>query len=168
MRLRLIPPLAAVALVLSILPTYAAWKVESYKDRMTDRVTKYASLPAKAPDHGVSATLELTCDGLDGGRQFALFLSTPFTRGELSARLRLDEGKVRLLGLRTFSNPRRFPIITAPAYDLWGKKRFRVELSPRGSQPLFFDFDLAGIDKTIAVLPCNKRPTETFDDTAAY
>ena len=160
--------LIAAAFVAISLPANAAWKVDSYKDRMTERVTKYASLPAKASDHGVSATLELTCGGLDGNRQFALFLSTPFTRGEISARLRLDEGKVRLLGLRTFSNPRRFPIITAPAYDLWGKKRFRVELSPRGSQPLFFDFDLTGIDKAIAALPCNKRPTETFDDTMAY
>ena len=53
-------------------PALAEWKVESFKDRMTEKTVKYATLPAKTADRGISAQLELTCGGLDDGRALAL------------------------------------------------------------------------------------------------
>ena len=49
-------------------PAFADWNVESFKDRMTDKTVKYATLSAKAADRGISAKLELACGGLDDGR----------------------------------------------------------------------------------------------------
>lgn len=135
---------------------------------MTEKTVKYATLSAKAADRGISAKLELTCGGLDDGRAFALRLSAPMTPGRMSANLRVDDRKVRpLASLRTFSDPYRLPFITAPNYDLWGFKRFRIQLFPAGSPELFYDFDLTGIDKAISALPCNKPPGETFEEVAA-
>jgi hypothetical protein len=147
-------------------PAFADWQVHSSKDRMTEKSVKYATLSAKAPDHGVSASIELTCDGMDGRRSFTVKLSERMTRGYITGKVRLDEHKVRqLASLRTYADPYRIPLITAPPYDMWGHKRFRIELFPTGSASLFYDFDLTGIDKTISVLPCNRRPAETYEDT---
>jgi hypothetical protein len=147
---------------------HADWKIQGQTDRISDKSVKWATLDAKAADHGVTASLRLSCDGLDGTRLFSVRFSSSFSPGAIPARLRIDENKVRtLLSLRTFGDPHLIPIITAPSYDLWGRKRFRIQVNPRGGPDLFYDFDLAGIDKAIAALPCNKAPTETFEDTAA-
>ncbi|MGY3581922.1 hypothetical protein ACVIGB_000006 [Bradyrhizobium sp. USDA 4341] len=145
----------------------ADWKIDTQSDRISDKAIKRATLNAKAADNGVTASLLLTCDGLDGTRLFSVQLSSTFSPRTIPARLRIDENKVRtLLSLGTYGDPHRIPIITAPSYDLWGRKRFRIQLSPRGGPELFYDFDLTGIGKAIAALPCNKAPTETFEDTA--
>jgi hypothetical protein len=160
--------LAVITIVAGSSPAQAGWKVQTRYDRISEKALKWATLDAKAADHGISANIVLSCDGLDGARLFAVRLSSPLTAGAISARLRIDDNKARsLVNLRTYSDPNRIPIITAPSYDLWGRKRFRIQLDPRGGPDLFYDFDLAGIDKAIAALPCNKAPTETFEDTAA-
>ncbi|WP_461326055.1 hypothetical protein [Bradyrhizobium diazoefficiens] len=158
--------MAVIAMVAGSSTAHAEWKVQARNDRMSDKAVKWATLDAKAADHGILAALVLTCDGLDGARLFAVRLSSPLTAGAISARLRIDDNKVRsLVNLRTYSDPHRIPLITAPSYDLWGRKRFRIELFPRGGPEVFYDFDLSGIDKAIAALPCNRAPTETFEDT---
>lgn len=139
---------ALAALTLAVLFATAAeaqWTV--------DRPAAYASLPAKAPDRGVSATLEISC--VAGERLTSVRLSAPMTRGRIAANLRADEGEARpLANLRVLSDPHRIPILTAPRYSLAGKKRFRVELFPTGSPALSYDFDLAGIDQAIAGVAC--------------
>lgn len=157
-----------VATLVGCSTAQAEWSVQTRTDRISEKAVRWATLDAKAIDHGVTASLQLSCDGLDGARLFTVRFSSPFSRGTVPARLRIDENKVRtLLSLRTFGDPHRIPIITAPPYDLWGRKRFRIQVNPRGGPDLFFDFDLTGISKAIAALPCNKAPTETFEDTAA-
>jgi hypothetical protein len=54
--------------------------IESFTDRMADNLVKYAALPAKAEDGGISGALEMSC--LEGKRLFALKLSVPLTRGK--------------------------------------------------------------------------------------
>ncbi|ABE62815.1 hypothetical protein Nham_2017 [Nitrobacter hamburgensis X14] len=155
--------LLVLALAASITtPAFAEWRVDQFKDQMTDKLIKVPTLAAKSLDHGVSAAIEISC--LQGDRLFTIWLSSGLSRGRLSGRLRTDNNRVIPSSfLKVFSDPHRIPIITVPPYDLWGRKRFRVELFPTGSSSLFFDFDLIGIDKAIAALPCNKPPGKTFD-----
>jgi hypothetical protein len=80
--------------------------------------------------------------------------------------MRVDERKVRPGMLHVFSDPYRIAFIAAPPFDLWGRKRFRVQVFPTGGPVLFYDFDLTGIGKAISALGCNKPPGETFEDTA--
>lgn len=46
--------LAGVWLMATTLPASAAWKIDSYKDRMTDKAVRTPTLAAKSPDHGAA------------------------------------------------------------------------------------------------------------------
>ncbi|HWV44085.1 hypothetical protein [Pseudorhodoplanes sp.] len=142
-----------MAIAALVVPAGASWRISEAKDRMTGKNESWAALAAKNPDQGMTADLELSCAA--GGRLFTVKLSAPLTRGKISARLRADDGPVQnLAGLRVYSDPHRIPIVTAPRLDLAGRKRFRVELFPTGSPPLFYDFDLTGIDRAMAAVRC--------------
>ncbi|MGY3449779.1 hypothetical protein [Bradyrhizobium sp. USDA 4353] len=145
-------------------PTRAEWGVRTYRDKMTDKTGKYAVLQAKASDRGIAAALEIDC--MAGHRPFHLKLSSPLTRGKVSLNMRVDERKVRPIILNVLSDPHQIAFITAPPFDLWGRKRFRVQVFPAGGPVLFYDFDLTGIEKAISGLDCNGAPGETFEDTA--
>lgn len=158
---RMFAAVAVAAVVVS--PALAEWKVESFKDKMADKLVKYAVLQSKAPENGVFAALEISC--MDEQRLFQLKLSSPLSRGRISVNMRVDERKVRPILLNVFSDPYRIAFITAPPFDLWGRKRFRIQVFPIGGPVLFYDFDLTGIDKAISPLACNRPPGETFEDT---
>lgn len=128
------------------------WNVESLHDRITDRSIKFAELPAKSSDNGVVANLEMTCHGRE--RRFRIALSAELTPGEIAASLRVDDGKVQKQILHVYSDPHRIPIIQAPPFDLIRNNRIRIELSPYGSGPLFYDFDLTGIRSTAKAIGC--------------
>lgn len=145
------------------LPANAEWNVQAFKDKMTDKPVKYAVLQAKAPESGVSAALEISC--MADQRLFQLKLSSPLSRGQIGVNMRVDERKVMPRILNVFSDPYRIAFIAAPPFDLWGRKRFRVQLFPTGGPVLFYDFDLTGIDKAISAIACNKPPGATFEET---
>jgi hypothetical protein len=156
--MNLLPRLVSAAcVVVAASAASGEWKVESFKDRMTDQVTKYATLAAKAEDQGISAVLELAC--LPSQRLFQVKLSVPLTRGEIGANLRVDEGAVRPIFLHVFSDLHRISILGAPPFDLVGHKRFRITLLPTGGPQLFYDFDLAGVDATAKTVPCTRPRT---------
>lgn len=81
--------LIAAAFVVISLPANAAWKVTSKVDRMTDKAEKTASVTAKAPDHGVSATLYVYCLGFKGDTNQIVNIQTTarFTPAQGGARL---------------------------------------------------------------------------------
>lgn len=141
--------LAWIAAILATVPAGASWQISGGKDRMTGKNESWAALAAKNPDQGVTAALEMACGA--GQRFFFIRLSAPMTRGRIAANLRSDEGPVvPMTRLEVFSDPHRISLLTINP----GRKRFRVELFPTGSPPLFFDFDLTGIEKAKAAVNC--------------
>jgi hypothetical protein len=141
-----------IALLLVCAPAAAAWKVDSVTDRMTDRQNRVASVPAKDPDHGIDARLRLAC--MNGAPMLSVDLGAQLTRGQIGAVLRLDDGQPRPVFLRVFANPQTVPLVgTAPA-EFSGKKRFRLQLMPTGSQALFWEFDISGMGKVLPEIRC--------------
>jgi len=158
----------AVVIVASMAatPAFADWQIHSTKNGVTDKIESYASLPAKASDHGITASLEISC--LAGERLFSIVLSSSLIRGKVGARLQVDDRKVKPVYLRVFSDPHRLSILTAPHYDLVGRRRFRVEIFPPGNPSLFYEFDLKGLRAVIAPLSCNRAPGDSFEDGMIY
>ena len=97
----------AVVIVASMAatPAFADWQIHSTKNGVTDKIESYASLPAKASDHGITASLEISC--LAGERLFSIVLSSSLIRGKVGARLQVDDRKVKPVYLRVFSDPHR-------------------------------------------------------------
>ncbi|MEY9358970.1 hypothetical protein ABH994_001691 [Bradyrhizobium yuanmingense] len=154
MRLRLVVALMAS---LAASPAAAEWRISSSKDRLTDKESKVATLEAKAPDHNVSARLVVRClaDKLVGGLTLSIETSARFYPGRMGLRYRVD-GREPV--------PRYMPVdATGSGMSLWadtdelrGARRIRVELEPYRAPNLFFDFDLTGVDKAFASIPCNR------------
>jgi hypothetical protein len=149
-----------IAICEATIPCRAEWKISSFNDRMTDSAIKTASLAAKAPDHGISATIEVSClrDKLVGGLILSIETTASFSPGRMGLVYRLDNGE---------PNPRFMPVnsgghgmsLWAQPEELSGKNRIRVQLEPSRSPNLFFDFDLAGVDKAFASIPCKHTRT---------
>lgn len=147
--LGLVKAVLICAAILPSAPAGAFWQISEAKDRMTGKNESWAAVAAKAPDQGVTGHLEMVCHG--GSRFYFVRLSAPMTRGRIAANLRSDDGPVRpTTGLQVFSDPHRISLLTTDP----GRKRFRIELFPTGSPPLFFEFDLTGIEKAIAAVRC--------------
>lgn len=139
----------------------AGWQVQTANDRMTDKQVKFATLDAKVSDRGIPATMALWCE--KGQRSFTVHVGMHLTRGRLSAAYRVDEGEVMPRFLYVLSDPNRIHILTAPPFDLLGKKRFRVTLMPSGSRQYFYDFDLTGLDEASKAIRCAALPKETVE-----
>lgn len=148
-----------IAMILAA-PCHAEWKINSFNDRMTDSTIKTATVAAKAPDHGVSATIRVSClrDKVVGGLIVSIETNAAFTPGRMGLTYRLDNDE---------PIPRYMPVdADGRGMSLWmqsdefpGKKRLRVQLEPARSPNLFFEFDISGVDKALAAVPCKRtRP----------
>src|SRR5207249_2360134 len=117
-----------------------------YKDRLTDKETKVATLPAKASDHGVSARLTIRClvDKLVGGLILSIDTTTIFSPGRMGLSYRIDQREVVPRLMPVDSNGTGMSLWADPD-ELRGAKRIRVELHPNRARNLFFDFDLTGV-----------------------
>lgn len=143
--------------LLAASPALAEWKISASRDRLTDKDFKIASLEAKAADHDVSARIVVHClvDKLVGGLVLSIETSAQFYPGRMGLRYRIDQRE---------PVPRYMPVNAtgnglsswADTDELRGARRIRVELEPYRGKNLFFDFDLTGVDKTFAAIPCNR------------
>lgn len=140
---------------LACAPAAADWSITSYKDRLTDREVKTATIAAKARDHGVLGRLVINCleDKLVGGLVLSIETTASFSRGRLGLSYRVDQREVeqRLMPVNSAGNGMSS---WAKPEELEGAKRIRVELSPARSPNLFFDFDLTGVDNAMKAIPC--------------
>ncbi|MET4206871.1 hypothetical protein [Bradyrhizobium sp. LA2.1] len=149
----------AIVVVLTTLlacsPVAADWSITSYKDRLSDRDVKVATLPAKERDHGVFARLVINCleSPVVGGLVLSIETGSRFSRGRMGLSYRVDQREVvpRLMPVNSNGNGMSS---WAQPEELEGAKRIRVELSPARSPTLFFDFDLTGVDKAMNAIPC--------------
>ncbi|MGJ5203625.1 hypothetical protein [Bradyrhizobium sp. HKCCYLR20261] len=144
-------------LIASAMPARADWTVTSQRDRLTDKDRKTASLPAARPDHGVTARLVISCleDRLVGGLILAIETSAVFTRGRMGLRFRVDEQEPEARFMPVNAHGTGMEQWADPD-DLRGARRLRVELQPARSPNLFYDFDLTGVDKALAAVPCTR------------
>lgn len=151
---------AIVATIWFLFPFGAAmaeWKVESYKDRMTDREVKSATLDALKPDNGIGATLIVRCmiNDVVGGLYLELRTTALFTRGRMGLGYRVDDGQIndRFMSV---SPDRRGMALFAKPRELFDGKRLRLELEPANSTKLFYEFDLRGTRKSLSSIPCKE------------
>jgi hypothetical protein len=136
-------------------PCYAEWKITSFNDRMTDGAVKTATLAAHASDHGVSANIEVSClrDKTVGGLIVSIETTASFAPGRMGLVYRFDSDEPTGRYMPVNSGGHGMSLWAQPE-ELSGKKRLRVRLEPSRSPNLFFDFDLGGVDKAFASIPC--------------
>jgi hypothetical protein len=144
--------LAIAVMAVSCLPASAEWKIETSKDRMTDKITRSAAVLAKAPDQGIAAELYVGC--MNGEPMAQARLSHPLTRGRIGTVWRFDEGPHRPAFLHVFADPNSIPFVGVPTADFTGRKRFRVQIQPTGGPNLFYDFDISGLGKVLPSIRC--------------
>lgn len=145
--------IAAIVCAVSPWSASAEWHIETLRDRLNDRDVNVATVAAKAPDHGITAQLEMTCSG--DSTYYHVVLSAKMTRGKIGASYRIDERRQRSHFLDVFSDPYRISIIEYPPFTLARAKRFRIELEPNGGPVLFYDFDISGVDHAIKIVQCH-------------
>lgn len=144
--------LAAALVLVAASPASAGWKVDSFKDRMTDRPSRYAISPAKEPDRGIPAQMRVGC--MNGAPMISLDMGAELTRGQIGVVWRFDEEPQRPVFLRVFSDPRSVPFVGVDPAQFVGKKRFRLQIQPTGAQPLFWEFDVSGLGKVLPDIQC--------------
>jgi len=135
----------------------AEWKIESFKDRMTDRDVKIGTLKATKPDAGITAALVVRCMISDvvGGLYVEIATSASFTRGRMGLRYRVDAGETIDRYMPISSNGRGMALWAQPSEFADGK-RLRVELQPGRGPTLFYDFDLTGTRDAFRSIPCRE------------
>ncbi|MDQ2081587.1 hypothetical protein RA307_15480 [Xanthobacteraceae bacterium Astr-EGSB] len=153
-----------VAFVLGFLvpstPALSDWKIDRFKDRMTDRAANIASVTAKAPSSGISAQLQLECleDELVGGWQVSAVLSAKMTRGRLGLSFRIDDNPVEARILPVSTDLRSIPFLFGrQAIDLERSRRLRLQLHPTGGPVLFYEFETNGAARALRAVPCNNH-----------
>lgn len=144
--------LAASILLSCALPAAAAWKIESFKDRMSDKLYFFGTSAAKAPDNGISASLRISC--MNGAPMLSAELSAPLTRGQISGVYRIDDGPQRMRIMRVFSDPNSIPFLDIKPSHLAKAKRLRLQLQPTGGPVLFYDFDVTSTPSVLARVKC--------------
>ncbi|UFZ05469.1 hypothetical protein LQG66_03895 [Bradyrhizobium ontarionense] len=154
---RLCIPAGLVCLLLLSIPAQADWTIASHKDRLTDKETRTASLSARQPDHGIAARLTVHCldHELVGGLIISIETAATFTRGRMGLRFRVDDSEAQLRFMPVNAQGNGMAQWTDPE-DLRGARRLRVELEPARSPNLFYEFDLAGVDKALDRIPCTR------------
>lgn len=142
-----------LAIILAVIATPAAaeWKVDSFKDRMTDKINKTATVAAAAPDSGISANLRVSC--MNGSPMMFADISGALTPGRVSGAYRLDSGSVQPALLSVTSDPHQVAFIAPEPGILSGRKQMRLQLSPYG-KTLIFQFDVSGSEKIIPLIRC--------------
>jgi hypothetical protein len=143
-------------------PCHAEWKINSFNDRMTDSSIKTATLAAKAPDHGVSATIQVSClrDKVVGGLLVSIETDATFTHGRMGLIYRLDNDEP-IGRFMPINGGGRGMTSWMQSDEFSGKKRLRVRLEPSRSPNLFFEFDISGVDKALVSVPCKRTRPET-------
>jgi hypothetical protein len=144
---------AAIAIsILAASPVHAAWKIDSFKNRMTDKQTFYGIAPAKELASGISASLRIGC--MNGAPLLSAEISAPLSRGQIGGVYRIDDGAPQSRIMRVFSDPNSVPFLDIEPAALSRAKRFRLQLHPTGSPALFFDFDVTGAPAVLAKVKC--------------
>ena len=146
--------LFALILFASIAPASAEWRIETYRDRLNDRDLKFATVVAKAPDQGIVAKLEIVCR-VNGQLDHRVVLSTKISSGEIGGAYRIDEKGPRADFFKVYDD-NTISIDEQPPLTLAGAKRYRVQLEPKNTPVLVFEFDLTGVDNAIKSLRCQK------------
>jgi hypothetical protein len=138
-------------------PSVAGWKIDSFKDRMTDKTVKVATLPAQAADHGIQARLEIRClvSKLVGGLILSLETTASFSPGRMGLVYRIDNSEPKARFTTVNSSGTGMSLWGEPE-ELLGGKKMQVEIQPARSTNLFYEFDLSGVDKAVASIPCLK------------
>ncbi|MCC8980821.1 hypothetical protein [Bradyrhizobium acaciae] len=152
----------AIVVVMSLItPCHAEWKISSFNDRMTDSTIKTATVAAKAPDHAVSATIRVSClrDKVVGGLIVSIETDAVFTLGRMGLTYRLDNDEPTPRYMQVDANGRGMSLWMQPE-EFPGKKRLRVQLEPARSPNLFFEFDISGVEKALAAVPCKRTRAE--------
>jgi len=120
---------------------------------MTGQQFKFATVDAKAPDHDILAQMRVSC--MNGRQTVSAEMGAPFTRGEIGAVWRFDEGPQDMEMLKVYGDPSSIPMIgRVGLLEFLGKKRFRFQISSTGRQPLFWEFDISGLAKVLPMIKC--------------
>ncbi|MBR1154614.1 hypothetical protein [Bradyrhizobium sp. JYMT SZCCT0428] len=133
----------------------AEWHIEQITDRMTDRVFKYASTPAKEPSSRITADLHIGC--FNARLYVAVQLSEKMPEGATIS-WRLDEQPVRYQPMPQVSSTSRSAIHDLNPGALRQAKRVRVQWAASTGTVLFYEFDVSGADKAILQIPCGNTP----------
>lgn len=143
---------AAMFFIITANAASAAWKIDSFKDRMSDREYKFATVRANEPDQGISASLQLSC--MNSAPMPSLILDHPMTQGQIGVNWRFDNGPQRPSFLHVFSDPNSIPFVGVSPKIFSGRKRFRITVFPTGSRTLFWEFDVSGADPALKSVKC--------------
>lgn len=137
----------------------AEWRVDTFRDRMSDRDIKMAAVSAKSASSGVHARLQIEClDGKFVGRTMILIvLSREFYQHRIGLNWRIDAGPVEPRHLIVNSDLRSIWLANLSVSELSKAKRLRVELFPTGGPTLFYEFDVSGADGAFRAVPCVER-----------
>jgi hypothetical protein len=76
---------------------------------MTGQQFKFATVDAKAPDHDILAQMRVSC--MNGRQTVSAEMGAPFTRGEIGAVWRFDEGPQDMEMLKVYGDPSSIPMI---------------------------------------------------------
>jgi hypothetical protein len=144
----------ALIIYLSIIatPVSAEWKVASFIDRMSDKLSFYGIAAAKLDDRGVSAALRIGC--MNGAPMLSTELSAPLTRGQIGGVYRIDDGPQQMRMMRVFSDPNSIPLLDITPGAISKAKRMRLQLQPTGGPALFYDFDVSGASAVLEKVKC--------------
>jgi hypothetical protein len=127
----------------------AEWKIDSFKDDMTDGVIKVASLETNG------AKLLLQCPSLRGaGMYVTVELPSRLWQRRIYVTYRVDDGAVRHDDAIVGTALQSATIVGLTGPELKGKRRLRVEFLPTGGQRHFYDFNLTGVDKALQAMQC--------------
>lgn len=141
-----------ISLCIIATPVSAKWKVASFKDRMSDKLSFYGIAAAKLDDHGVSASLRIGC--MNGAPMLSTELSAPLTRGQIGGVYRIDDGQQQMRMMRVFSDPKSIPFLDIKPGALRRATRMRLQLQPTGGPALFYDFEVSGASAVLEKVKC--------------
>lgn len=147
-------------------PAFAEWKIETGKKAFSSfapNVSTIATLPAKAPFHGVSARLQIECFTHPQltGLSFGIVLSKAPPNGFMAWRYQYDDAPPLKRGPYSRTLPATsISLGDASSGELKGlrnAKRLRLTLLPADGSELPYDFDVTGAENAIKSIPCEER-----------
>lgn len=117
-----------------------------------------ARVPATAPSHGFSASLQIECfDHPEvGGRVLGVILSRETAPGFLAYRYQLDDAPAIVRPPEVRTSLTSHALTPFPA-GLSGAQRLDLVLTPASGPALSFRFDVRGADRAIRAIPCRGR-----------
>ena len=149
----------------------AAWKIEAERDKLTERVSRFAlTLPKSDPvmqGKSVTTALIITCAGGAPTRPahaelMILFTSLPRAKHAkaIATRYRFDDGAVRDYKLKIIGRNGAHAMLLPkfgnedPVADVVSAKRLRVEIDLPSAGATLLDFNVIGAADAVKTIAC--------------